>query len=69
MLTIEQAKDIYDMADWFYGRHDYYEVMQIIEEVIERGIRDMHTEIEMTDRYEGGIADEKTRCDDHSERP
>lgn len=53
MLTIEQAKDIYDIADWFYGRHDYYEVMQIIEEAIERGIRDMHTEIEMTDRYEG----------------
>lgn len=52
MFTVQQAKEIYKLSDWYYGGHDYYEVMQIIEEVINRGIYDMCTDMEMGESTE-----------------
>lgn len=49
MFTIQQAKEIYDMADWFYGAHEYPEVMQIVERVIECGICDLRLQMELAE--------------------
>lgn len=57
MLTVQQAKEIYDLADWYYGGHDYYEVLQIIERVIECGLYDLRLQVEMTED------DERRRCE------
>lgn len=52
MLTIQQAKEIYDLADWYYGGHDYYEVMQIVERIIECGLCDLWLQVELAEDNE-----------------
>ena len=57
MLTVQQAKEIYYLADWYYGGHVYYEVVQIIERVIECGIYDLRLQVELAED------DERRHCE------
>lgn len=58
MFTLQQARDIYTLADWFYGGHEYLDVTLTIDEIIERGIRSMIAEMEMAEDVGGGCRDE-----------
>ena len=56
MFTVQQAKDINELSDWFYGGHDYFEVVQIFERVIECGIYDLRLQMELAED------DERRHC-------